>query len=183
MAYKLSFWEIIKAYFVPLHPLFLSIMLIPVAVLLLYALTKVIKKASFGEILSIIAVVGIVLIAMLAISLPYTGSGWRLEDETLLIKATRGAPESLELKKTRIALVDSAGPWQATRRENGIGLPGFSAGWFRFKNGKKALYFRHGESPYRMVLESGGRYYVLLHPGVKELYWELIARGAQPAEL
>ena len=32
-------------------------------------------------------------------------------------------------------------PYQPTRRTNGIGLPGYNSGWFKLRNGEKALLF------------------------------------------
>ncbi|MDH7576448.1 MAG: hypothetical protein QHH75_01255 [Bacillota bacterium] len=186
MAYQLSFWEVIKAFFVPVDPvfyLFLAILLAGVGIpvgSLLYALRK---GVPFRKLLLMPVTVMVVLAVIPVMSLLYTGSGWRLENGKLQMKATPGALESVELKKARVTLVESTGPWQATLRTNGIGLSGFSAGRFKFKNGKEALYFRYVESPHKVVLESDGRYYVLSYPGVEELYWELIARGARPAEL
>jgi hypothetical protein len=46
----------------------------------------------------------------------------------------------LDLEHARIgAIEDSASSLQPVMRTNGIGLPGYSAGWFRLENGAKAL--------------------------------------------
>ncbi len=39
----------------------------------------------------------------------------------------------------RIENIDKASPYKLTRRTNGVGLPGYKAGWFRMANGEKAL--------------------------------------------
>lgn len=41
----------------------------------------------------------------------------------------------------RIIDADGAGPLRPGVRTNGIGLPGYSVGWFRLNNGEKALMF------------------------------------------
>jgi hypothetical protein len=89
----------------------------------------------------------------------------------------------IELERAEIALVDSNGPWRAGWGAGGLGAPGLSVGRFKFQNGETATYFRHLDSPKRVVLAVDDRYYVLAHPGVEELYDALTARGAQLAEL
>ncbi|AEG16664.1 hypothetical protein G7K71_17320 [Desulfofundulus sp. TPOSR] len=190
MAYQLSFWEVLKAFFVPVDPLFYILYLAVFGFPLLFMLWRVwkLRKKGISPNLRPVLMVEVFIVTsglavFLIMALLYTGSGWRLEDGKLQIKGNPGSPEIVELDKTRIALVESTGSWQATLRTGGIGLPGFSAGRFRFENGKKALYFRHLGSSHEVVLEFDGRYYVLLYPGVEDLYRELIARGAQPAKL
>ncbi len=41
----------------------------------------------------------------------------------------------------RIENIDKASPYRLTRRTNGVGLPGYKAGWFRMANGEKALVY------------------------------------------
>lgn len=188
MAYQLSFGEVLKAYFVPVDSVDYIIYLVVLSSPLFIILWRKLQKKEVSAILrpTLIGVV-LILIIMLAsflfFSLLYTGSGWRLEDGKLQIKGNPGAPVIVELDKTRIALVENTGPWQATLRVNGIGLPGFSAGWFKFENGKKALYFRHLNSSHKVVLKFDNNYYVIAYPGAEKLYQELVARGAHPAKL
>ncbi|GEM_PF-4050735 len=190
MAYQLSFGEVLKAFFVPVNPVdyivYLAVLIFPLFIIL-WQVRNCKKKGISPNFRS--ALIGIVLVliimpaSFLILSLLYTGSGWRLEDGKLLIKGNSGAPVIVKLDKTRIALVESTGPWQATLRAGGIGLPGFSAGWFKFENGKKALYFRHLNSSHKVVLKFDNNYYVIAYPGAKKLYQELVARGAHPAKL
>ncbi len=182
MAYQLSFWEVIKVFFVPVDPVFYLFLVSGVGIPLASLLYALRKGIPFRKLLFLPVIVMVVLAAIPVISLLYTGSGWRLENRKLQIKANPGAPETIELKKARVTLVESNGAWQPSLRINGIGLRGLSAGRFKFINGKEALYFRYVESPHKVVLESDGRYYVLSYPGVEEFYQELIARGALPVE-
>lgn len=183
MAYRLSFWHVLEAFFVPVDYLYWAIFLSGVAIplgALVYALRA---GVPCRKLIFLPAAVMVVLATIVGISLLYTGSGWLLEDGGFRIKANPGPPALVELKNARIALVESTGPWQPTLRMRGLGLPGVSIGRFRFKNGKEALYFRHLKAPKAVVLESEDRYYVLSYPGVEELYRKLIARGAQPSRL
>lgn len=184
MAYQLDFLAAMKAVFVPVDPLFHLIIFAVVVSGPLY-LVYLLKKGMLFRYLRLPLALGIAIpiAGLLGVSLLHTGAGWRLENGQLQIKTFIGAAENTELEKTRVALVASTGPWQAEWRTGGLGLPGLSVGRFRFQNGETATYFRHLESPLRVVLKVDDRAYVLAHPGVEELYEELVARGAQPAEL
>jgi len=48
---------------------------------------------------------------------------------------------SLVTEQARQVELNRSSPYQPTRRTNGIGLPGYNSGWFRLKNGEKALLF------------------------------------------
>jgi len=73
-------------------------------------------------------------------------------------------------------LVDTSGPWQPVWRTYGYGTPGLSAGWFRLRNGEKAVVFYHLTPAKMLLLFSKGHIYVVAHPGVERLYQELAAR-------
>ena len=46
------------------------------------------------------------------------------------------------LKASEVARVDvDAGPYRPSSRTNGIAVPGYRAGWFRLRNGHKALLY------------------------------------------
>jgi hypothetical protein len=47
----------------------------------------------------------------------------------------------LALEKARVVDLNSVPELQPKWRTNGVGLPGYSAGWFRLRNGEKALVF------------------------------------------
>ena len=190
MAYQLSFGEVLKAFFIPVDPVFYIFYLVVFSSPLFIILWRVGKLQKKGvspilrpTLIGVVLILIIMLASFLIMSLLYTGSGWRMEDGKLLIKGNSGDPVIVELDKARIALVESAGHWQATLRVGGISLPGFSAGRFKFENGKKALYFRHLNSSHKVVLKFDHNYYVIAYPGAEKLYQELVARGAHPAKL
>lgn len=57
----------------------------------------------------------------------------------------------VQLKPSEAAIVDIAeGPYRPTVRTNGIAVPGYRSGWFRLRNGRKALLYV--TSPGRAVL-------------------------------
>ncbi|MBO8181627.1 MAG: hypothetical protein H0Z28_02400 [Archaeoglobus sp.] len=49
-------------------------------------------------------------------------------------------------------------------------------GYFKLKNGIKAVVFRYKHSDEFVVINSSGKYYVIIHPGVEELYREIRGR-------
>jgi hypothetical protein len=183
LAYQLDFWAVVKAIFVPFDFEFHAIVFGVFALGPVYLLVLVKKGTPFRKLrLPFVLTIAIPVAASLVICLLHTGVGWQLADRELQVKTGAWTGETITLAQARVALVESTGPWEAKWR-SGLGLPGLSTGRFRFQNGETATYFRHLDSPRRVVLESGGRYYVIAHPGVEKLYEELVARGAQPAKL
>ncbi len=69
----------------------------------------------------------------------------------------------LDLDRARVVELNSS-EYRPVRRTNGTGLPGFQSGWFRLKNGDKALLF------------VGNRKQVTVIP-VKEGYTLIISAG------
>ena len=49
--------------------------------------------------------------------------------------------EDLDLEQARVLDLRREKPYQLRWRTNGVGLPGYSAGWFKLRNGEKALAF------------------------------------------
>lgn len=125
----------------------------------------------------LLPVIGPLLILFfLAVSLPQVGSGWRLTDGRLRLEA--GPVSTLDVTAMRVALVESSSPWRPVARTNGYDAARLSTGWYKLANGKEAVVFRHLRSGKMVVIETGGRYYIISHPGVEKLYAALIARGA-----
>lgn len=92
-----------------------------------------------------VSVIGVFFLALFLL----LASSWRVRFEVspqgLKIAGSiygRTVPLSL-LDLDRAKVIDLAGDDQhsLSRRTNGIGLPGFSSGWFRLNNGEKALAF------------------------------------------
>lgn len=69
----------------------------------------------------------------------------QVESEGLRISGTlygRLIPlESLRLDEARVLDLERDAGYRLKWRTNGIGLPGYKAGWFRLRNGEKALAF------------------------------------------
>jgi len=180
LAYQLSFLDVIQAFFFPVDPVFYLLIFIVLLSVYLNWLYLAKKESWFRRYRWIIVAVSIVpLITILLITgAARAGAGWQLKNDHLKIK-TAAAPARLDLEKTSIMLTASPGPWQPVKRTNGYGTPGLTTGWCKLQNGKKAVVFRHLQSASVLVLISEGRYYVLAHPGVEELYYHLIARGVK----
>lgn len=178
MAYQLGFLDVIKAFFFPADPVFYLVIFIIILSVYLSWLYPAKKEPWLRRYRWVIVAVFIIpLTAVFLITgASQVGVGWQLENDHLKIK-TAAAPVRLDLEKTGILLATSPGPWQPAKRINGYGTPGLTTGWCKLQNGKEAVVFRHLQSASVVVLISEGRYYVLAHPGVEELYRYLRERG------
>ena len=95
------------------------------------------------------SVIGIVIIPLILIMgvVVYSAINTRFEVnlEGLHIKgAIYGrfiSKESIMIENTRILNLNSESQLKPVRRTNGIGLPGYSEGWFKLANGERALLF------------------------------------------
>ena len=104
-----------------------------------------ITPASTGA----LSVIGIILIPLILIMglVAYSARNTRFEvnDEGLRIKGAiygRFIPkESIIIEDSRILNLNVEGELKPIRRTNGIGLPGYSEGWFKLANGERALLF------------------------------------------
>jgi len=71
--------------------------------------------------------------------------------------------DALVVEQARALDLDAEPGYAARMRTNGIGLPGYGEGWFRLKNGKKALMFVTDRSQLIHVPTTKG-YELLLTP-------------------
>jgi hypothetical protein len=73
------------------------------------------------------------------------------------------AAAQLRIDEARVVDLASNAELQPKWRTNGVGLPGYSAGWFRLRNGEKALVFltRRGRAVY---IPTNAGYSVLISP-------------------
>lgn len=87
---------------------------------------------------------------VLAVVLPWLLLGARKADFSLSPEGLRIAAhlygrripaDALLLNQARVVDLDQEPAFQPKRRTNGIGLPGYQAGWFRLRDGEKALLF------------------------------------------
>lgn len=66
-----------------------------------------------------------------------------IEYSTLKIKVPiygRSIPiANLDIASVMVIKLDKSSDLRPTKRTNGIGMPGYAVGWFRLKNGEKAL--------------------------------------------
>jgi hypothetical protein len=97
-------------------------------------------KLIFGAIVAFMLLLTLLFawIASSASSLSVT-----LEGDSIRLKVPiygRTIPLSaLDLAASEVTNIDKDSPVRPTMRTNGIGLPGYGVGWFRLKNGRKAL--------------------------------------------
>ena len=121
----------------------------------------------------VVPIIGIMIATFLNV-----GNSWNLKEDTLEIKAWP-ISESINLSSISVTLVEDSSSWKPVLRENGYGSPGLSSGWFKLENGNEAIVFKHSESSKILIVFSNERYYLIIHPGVEELYQELIIRGVK----
>lgn len=183
MSYQVGYLDVLRALFSPLDPLMIALVFLVPLVLLIsmpWALKAAGKWPRYWWLLP--ALLAFPLIVSPAVAWPQAGAGWQLTDGKLKIRAWPVAT-TLDVSAMRVALVESSSPWQPVMRTNGYGTPGLITGWCKLANGKKAVVFRHLRHDKMLVLEAGGRYYIVTHPGVEKLYETLIAQGAKRWEI
>ena len=101
------------------------------------------KSLWFFAIISLVLVAGIVLMIWLAWSMQnvrftVSNEGLRLQGDLY----GRLIPlKSLKLDEAVVTNLNADKDHQPTRRTMGTGLPGYAAGWFKLRNGEKALLF------------------------------------------
>jgi hypothetical protein len=179
MSYQIDYLDALRALFLPLDPLMIVLVFLVPLLLLIpmpWALKAAGKWPRYWWLLP--GIIALLIVIFLGVFLTEVGAGWRLTDGEFKLRAWPVAT-TLDVSAMRVALVESTSPWRPVMRTNGYGTPGLTTGWCKLANGKKAVVFRHLRSEKMVVLEAGGRYYILIHPGVEGLYEALIARGAK----
>lgn len=179
--YRLSYFDVLKAWVYPhidLRQLIIFIV-IPLVIMVVIAYCRKESFTARHYVGGVSLLLGIPLIIILTISCSFIKSGWTQNDDTLALKAFP-VSTSLNIKQCKVLLIttnDSS--WQPVRRTEGLSLPGLSMGWFKVRNGKKIILFQHLTSSSMLLLEFDDNYYLIRHPGVEELYSELLSKGAQ----
>lgn len=181
MSYKLDYLAVLKAYIYPLDLITLIVTIIVLSILVPY-IYKLIKAGLTKK--NLVNISAIIIIIFSIILIPPTlnsGAGWVLDGDTLLLNA-RPVSVPIKLSKTTMMFVDYYGDWQPTLRTSGYGTTGLSTGWFKLKNGEKAVVFRHMYSNKALILKTEERYYLISHPQIELLYQSLLERGVRSNE-
>jgi hypothetical protein len=179
MSYQVGYLDVLRALFFPLDPLMIALVFLVPLVLLIsmpWALKAAGKWPRYWWLLP--GIIALLIVIFLSACLPQIDSGWQLTDSRFRLKAWP-VSTTLDVSAVRVALVESSSPWRPVMRTNGYGTPGLTTGWCKLANGKKAVVFRHLRHDKMLVLEAGGRYYIVTHPGVEKLHETLIAQGAK----
>ncbi|ACB53059.1 unknown [Crocosphaera subtropica ATCC 51142] len=70
---------------------------------------------------------------------------FEIDQQQLMIKGDlygRNIPlKTLVIEEAKVIQLDQSSSYRPRWRTNGIGLPGYRSGWFKLKNGEKALLF------------------------------------------
>jgi len=109
---------------------------------------------------------------------------FQVEPDGLRISGTlygRRIPlESLRMSEAKVLDLERDADFRMRWRTNGIGLPGYKAGWFRLRNGEKALAFV--TNPRRIVyVPTSEGYSVLLSVAEPERMLELLQKARTEA--
>ena len=133
-------------------------------------------RASTGSLTSYVAIVSIapLLIAALLGFLTWISRRVRfeLDPQGLRIRGPYGRlipRESIDLENARMVDLKNDSSYRRAIRTNGIGMPGFAAGWFRFKGGRSALLFVTDRTKVVSIPTHLG-YEVLLSPAEPEAF-------------
>lgn len=109
--------------------------------------------------------------------IPVCNSGWQIDGNTFHINAYLSS-DDVQISGMEIGFVDFESEWEPVWRESGAGVPGLGTGRYRLKNDKKALVFNHYYQRKLLLISANDKYYLIGHPGIKQLYDELIRLGA-----
>lgn len=120
--------------------------------------------------LAFASLTGYLLIAMKRISLSVTSD--RLEIAGLYGRSIDRS--ALKMSDARIINIDENADYQPVWRTNGIGLPNYKGGWFRLKNGQKALLFV-SDSAHVVTIPTTGDYILMLSPVQPEAFIESLS--------
>lgn len=174
MQYQVDYYSVLKSIILPLDIRFLFLFIgLPVGGIAIFLFLGR-KKFGRNQYLQVITVFIILLtLLMLIPTRQYAGSGWVLKNNYLIIKSPP-VLSTIDLATATISLEDSNSPWQPVYRKNGFAVSGLATGWYRLRNGKDAVVFRHIESLKMVVVITKDCIYVIQHPGVEDLYNLLI---------
>lgn len=129
------------------------------------------RKVLFGGWVVIILAFNITILSYVACG----GFGYELKDDMLEIKLIKFFPirDYVQLTNSEVMLTSDE-VWKPKMRIYGYAYPGLLMGYYKLNNGVKAVLFKHKDSDKFVVINSSGKYYVIIHPGVERLYEEII---------
>ncbi len=170
MLYRLGWREALAAYFVPMDIAFILIVIgIPLILSIL-----LISQLGFEAIIPITILLSI----MLWSTLTNIGDGWKLNNCNLEVR-TGSNSRLIAIDSIYVGLVESRSDWLPSLRTSGFSAPGLSTGYFKLRNGKSAIVFKHLYNDKALVLQSNNQYYIFSHPGVENLYNRIVQLGAK----
>lgn len=89
--------------------------------------------------------------------------------------------ESIKFEKSKQIDIGKESPYKPILRTNGIGLPGYASGWFKLRNGEKALLFITNPSRVVYIATREG-YSVLLSVQDTERFLQLIGNVSEDTD-
>ncbi len=89
--------------------------------------------------------------------------------------------ESIIIEKSKQIDIGKESPYKPILRTNGIGLPGYASGWFKLRNGEKALLFITNPSRVVYIATREG-YSVLLSVQDTERFLQLLGNVSEDAD-
>ena len=89
--------------------------------------------------------------------------------------------EAIIIAESKQIDIGKESPYKPVRRTNGIGLPGYASGWFKLRNGDKALLFITNPSRVVYIATREG-YSVLLSVQETERFLQLIGSVSEGAD-
>jgi hypothetical protein len=130
-----------------------------------------------------LAYFAIILIVLGFINTPGAGTGWKLQNDQLAIKAWP-IKKTMDVKAIQFAIIDKDSEWQPKHRTaKGMSHPLLGVGWFKLNNNKDAVVFFQNPYSQGLLILYEDKYYFLATPGTEELTQNLKIQGAKELTL
>ena len=173
MEYQLGLWDALDAMLVAKGSVLGTVIFLAIYIVLPILMYWKIPHRIFRGIIIV------TYIFLWGMSLPSIwGSGWKINNEFLYMKAY-GYSEDIKISSMEIGFVDQNSEWGTEYRERGANGPGLLSGRCRLANKKRALVFNHFYQNKLLLITAADKYYLIGHPGIENLYDELIRLGAK----
>ena len=146
--------------------------------LVIVILVRLFTLTEYRSFLYVIMLLGFLPPIIIAIIIGIT-TGWIIGNDNIAIFAT-GVKTKMHISSLEVAIIDDSSEWYPRRRTGGAEVPGLLAsGICCLRNNVKASLIQHLRYKKFVIIQQGGRYYLIGHPGIEELYNELIRLGAR----